>query len=480
MKKQTNLKHMWTVGLLLALLVGLCPVLPTAADNGTTDAAPTQDGGWWATVEENIRRAEYHVTWQEHTYLADVTAGAYQAPNRAQNLRTYFSAEGLVVIPRVWPEAGEVPPWRWELTLTAWGRTSTLKAVSAADLQAQDNRIEYQRGGPSAGPSTSSGQASGQGLVEWYVNDENGLEQGFSLAFPPVEAAAGEPLQLDLLVGGDLAGEVVREGTAVEFHNPGGEDGLRYGSLQAIDAEGRSLPAWLSLQGATLSLFVDDEEAIYPIQIDPTLTGLSNDYDWSIIADQLGVDDLLGYSVATAGDVNGDGYSDVLVGMPEYDEGDTNEGAVFVFYGSASGLPANPSPFPIWQINQGEAHFGTSVAAAGDVNGDGYGDIIVGAPYWTDSQTDEGGVWVFLGSSSGLVLPPWSSQGGGQQDAEFGASVATAGDANRDGYSDVIVGAPFYHNGETDEGRVRRTLPGWPRATRPTPIWATASLPLAT
>jgi hypothetical protein len=437
MNKRANLKHMWTVGLLLALLVGLCPVLPVAADSGTTDAASTQDAGWWATVEENIRRAEYHVTWQEHTYLADVTTGAYQAPNRAQNLRTYFSAEGLVVIPRVWPEAGETPPWRWELTLTAWGRASTLKAVPAADLQAQDNRIEYQHGG----------------LAEWYVNDENGLEQGFSLAAPPAGTPTGEPLQLDLLIGGDLAGEVVHEGAAVEFRNPGGEDGLRYGSLQAVDAGDRSLPTWLTLTGATLSLFVDDAEAVYPIQIDPSITGLSEDYDWSIIADQSGVDDHLGYSVATAGDVNGDGYSDVLVGMPEYDEGDTDEGGVFLFYGSASGLPTNPSPFPIWQINQDGAHFGESVAAAGDVNGDGYGDVIVGAPYLTDSQSHEGGVWVFLGSSSGLVLPPWSSQSGGQQDAEFGASVATAGDVNRDGYSDVIVGAPFYHNGETDEGR---------------------------
>ena len=441
MKQKPNLYRLWSVALLLALLVGLGPV--SLAAEGSAAAGPVQqeNDDWWSTVEVDIRQSEYHVTWQEQTYLADVDA-SYQAPNRAQNLRTYFAAEGLIIIPRVWPEGGEAPPWRWELQLIAWGRASVLEAVPPAEIQTQDNSIAYRRGDI----------ASEQGLIEWYRNDENGLEQGFTLASPLPGGPEEEPLRLDLRIGGDLVAEIVGEGTAVEFHNPAGQDGLRYDGLRVVDATGHALPAWFSLQGTTLSLFVDDAEAVYPIQIDPTITGLSEDWDWSVMATEQGVDDYLGYAVATAGDVNGDGYSDVLIGMPRYDEGNTDEGAVFVYYGSPTGLATEVSRE--WQSNQDGARFGSSVAPAGDVNGDGYGDVIVGAPYWDDGQTDEGGVWVYIGSSTGLGTEPWDYQDGGQEDAQFGNAVATAGDVNGDGYSDVIVGASFYQSGESDEGRV--------------------------
>ncbi len=157
-----------------------------------------------------------------------------------------------------------------------------------------------------------------------------------------------------------------------------------------------------------------------------------------------------GISVSTAGDVNGDGYSDVIIGAHYYDGGQTNEGRVYVYHGSASGLATSPN----WtgQSNQADAHYGTSVACAGDVNGDGYSDVIIGIPEFDNNETDEGRAYVYHGSASGLsTLPTWSAEPN-VSNASFGRSVATAGDINGDGYADVIVGAPLYTNGQGDEG----------------------------
>jgi len=107
----------------------------------------------------------------------------------------------------------------------------------------------------------------------------------------------------------------------------------------------------------------------------------------------------LGWSVAGAGDVNGDGYADVIVGAHEYDAGDLIEGAAFVFLGSASGI-ANGDPTTAWarlESDQVGALLGWSVAGAGDVNGDNLADVIVGALLFDAGERDGGAAFVFLG-----------------------------------------------------------------------------------
>ena len=113
--------------------------------------------------------------------------------------------------------------------------------------------------------------------------------------------------------------------------------------------------------------------------------------------------------MATAGDVNGDGYADVIVGAPNYDNGQTDEGRAFVYHGSASGLSTTAN----WtaESDQASAYFGYSVATAGDVNGDGYADVIVGAPNYDNGQTDEGRAFVYHGSASGLsTTANWTAE----------------------------------------------------------------------
>jgi hypothetical protein len=155
-----------------------------------------------------------------------------------------------------------------------------------------------------------------------------------------------------------------------------------------------------------------------------------------------------GSSVSSAGDVNGDGYGDLIVGAPHRANGEVGEGAAFLFLGSAAGL--SPEPARILEGDQAGAHFGFSVATAGDVNGDGYGDVLVGAPDF--GAGGEGAAFLYLGSPAGLSPVPERTWPGSRAGGRFGSSVGRAGDVNADGFEDVVIGAPGDDAGEIDEG----------------------------
>ncbi len=179
--------------------------------------------------------------------------------------------------------------------------------------------------------------------------------------------------------------------------------------------------------------------------------GLATSANWSNENNQVGSQ--FGYSVSIAGDVNGDGYADVIVGAPYYDNGQTDEGRAYVYHGSLSGLSASPD----WtkEFNEDSANFGYAVSTAGDVNGDGYSDVIVSANLWDGANyTDQGRVWVFNGSSTGLSTSASWDDNSQQDNAQLGSSVSTAGDVNGDGFSDIIVGADNYNSGQSGEGKV--------------------------
>jgi hypothetical protein len=159
-----------------------------------------------------------------------------------------------------------------------------------------------------------------------------------------------------------------------------------------------------------------------------------------------------GISVASAGDVNGDGYADVVVGAHMQDNGAGNEGNAFVYYGSAAGIPATPSATLDNPLNQPDGNFGISVASAGDVNGDGLADLIVGASMQNNGATDEGTAYLFYGATGGISATPSVTidsplNHGGDR---FGVSVASAGDVNGDGLADLVVGAYRQDAGGTD------------------------------
>jgi hypothetical protein len=203
----------------------------------------------------------------------------------------------------------------------------------------------------------------------------------------------------------------------------------------------------------------EDQEGVYPQYVAQLLTSPS----WMAEGDQL--DCRFGLSVASAGDVNKDGYSDVIVGAPVYDVEVNDAGRAYVYHGGPSGL--SPTPSWIAQSDRPHANFGHSVASAGDVNGDGYSDVVVGAWSYSNGQLDEGRAYVYHGGPSGLSgTPAWTVESD-REDARFGYDVASAGDVNGDGYSDLIVGA-WHHN--TGQGRAY-VYHGGPSGLSLTPSW---------
>jgi hypothetical protein len=135
-----------------------------------------------------------------------------------------------------------------------------------------------------------------------------------------------------------------------------------------------------------------------------------------------------GCSVAKAGDINLDGFDDVIIGASETSGG----GSAYVYSGS------NGSLLYQWDAQTGSDSFGNSVSGAGDVNGDGIPDVIVGAPFFMSSGTYNGAAYVYSGAD-GSLLYQWYAQ---NPAAQFGWSVSAAGDVDNDGFDDVIVGAP--------------------------------------
>jgi subtilisin-like proprotein convertase family protein len=148
-----------------------------------------------------------------------------------------------------------------------------------------------------------------------------------------------------------------------------------------------------------------------------------------------------GHAVAAV-NVNGDAYDDALISAHAYDNGELNEGRVYLYYGSNSGLNATPG----WtgESNAASALFGFALANAGDVDNDGFEDFLVGAPNYSGAFSNQGAAYVYYGSASGPGATPWKAEGD-LFIAWLGWSVAGAGDVNKDGYADVIIGSPGYN-----------------------------------
>lgn len=163
------------------------------------------------------------------------------------------------------------------------------------------------------------------------------------------------------------------------------------------------------------------------------------------LAPNAGVPIYFGYAVASGGDVDGDGIADVAVGDPySRDLGSVN-GSVWIFSGADGSV--------LHHIEGGGGFFGGAVAMAGDVNRDGRCDLLAGAPTESSVATNGGQATLFSGLD-GTVLATFAPTSPLQTDWNLGNSLCGAGDVNHDGFADLLVGAPGYFDSGGGSGTI--------------------------
>ena len=403
------------------------------------------DKDWLRSAQEFITESEYDFKNYASSSLD------YYAANRKQKTGFTFSQSGYSVSAIEFGNKNE--HWRADFEivklgkgkneLTPFGARSALNAKSILRYSFEKFAIEY-------------------------INNQEGLRQNFIVTEKP---AGNEKLEVILHLQTDLIASV--NNNELILKDKKGINRLFYKDLKVWDANHQVLHASMKLcAGNMLAIVVNDQQAQYPITIDP----LNQTPEWTTSADgvlpgligQLAVDAAYGFSVAGLGDVNGDGYDDVAVGAPAMVDLIAGTGtlaavgAVFVYYGSSSGLPVTPAARLQPTTAVAGALFGYSIAG-GDITGDGKNDILVGAPMDNIVVSVGGGstisgrvgkVYAFNGATlSTNTTPLIIIQLSGSNiisnlnisvKALFGFSVAVTEDLNADGKKDVIVGAPTY------------------------------------
>jgi hypothetical protein len=404
--------HHWKRAFMLIAVLCLVPALPPAVAAGaepppladTDNPAATTHIKAFDDLPAGLAGALARSLAGELSpdYHFSPTEGGVETANPAQSLAFTFTPAGV----QVRDAAGA---WTWGLALEGIGRGAQIAPVPAAELVAEDTRLEYRRGSQ---------------VTEWYLNSTWGLEQGFTLASPQPTFQGRRGIErggliLQLALSGDLQAE--QDGDdALLLHDDEGQAVARYAGLHAYDASGRSLPATLALAhgGRSLAIQVDDSGARYPVTVDP----------WIQVAQFKGEEageDLLGMSVAIDGDT-------VVAGAPYDDDNGYQTGAVYVFSGAggwtgiltevAKLTPTDPVAPASW--------FGCSVAISGDT-------IVVGSCWSQTVHVFEkaAGGW---GATTGEVAKLTTSDSGGY----LGNSVAIDDTA-----ATIVVGAPKTHIG---------------------------------
>lgn len=277
--------------------------------------------------------------------------------------------------------------------------------------------------GKAAGDINGDGYADA--IIGAYGADGGGTDKGQAYIYYGGITGFKITQEANVIITGEADSDAL--GVSVALAGDVNKDGytdIIVGADQANVLRGK---AYLYFGGPSLPKFLT------PAQADVTFSGITGK-------------DYLGCSVSSAGDVNGDGYADVIVGAYGFD-GALAKGRAYIYYGGAS--MDNTPDITLTGENDSD-RFGDTVAAAGDVNGDGYADVIVSARGWP-SASFQGKSYIFFGGAA----PDSSSEVtiSAQTAGDNLRAVSTAGDMNGDGYADVIMGAYGADGGGLDKGQ---------------------------
>ncbi|HEV7781202.1 MAG TPA: T9SS type A sorting domain-containing protein [Chitinophagaceae bacterium] len=431
-------------------LMALFAVLNVQAQQSQQEQLPAgASADWYANATSHIQKIGYN-------FYPATKAGHFHASNTGNHLGFDIQPGGYTVY-NMKKDKNE-KAWKADFTIFGIGRRSSAAAI--------DKNASAVNNGSSL--TFPSGFADVQ-----YVNDAKGLRQNFIVN----ERPAGEgSLYTTLQVNTALQGKNMDNNKLV-FHTAGNAKDIKliYDELKVWDATNRILEASMTFNKETsqVMITVNDANAVYPVTIDP----LNRTPEWTAGADgvlpallnSLQVQSLYGLTVAGLGDVNADGFDDVAVSAPSMADvftgtgSLTGVGAVFIYFGSATGLPVNPSKTLQPTTAVTGALFGYSVAG-GDVTGDGINDIIIGAPLDRVTVNFGGGggilngtvgkVYIYQGGLltgtnptpllSVSLTAPLLTSATITINALFGFALDVADDMNGDSKGEIVVGAPTY------------------------------------
>ncbi len=347
----------------------------------------------WDDIQVRLQESRYYPTWSQ-------TAQGYAASNPRHQWGITYD-EGAVLVN---PSLGK--DWSWLLTPAGYGyRGNIVPMNDDPEVVVNENSIEF---------------VYNKDLTGWYVNDEKGLEHGFTINAPPQPISNGN-LLFEMSLQTSLT--PINEGENTVFLDDSGKVVLNYGKLIVTDAYGHIIPSALCIFSDSITISVNDTNAVYPLKIDPILIAEIA----KLTASDGAAGDNFGQSVSIYGDT-------VVVGARFDDIGaNSNQGSAYIFERNHGG-PDNWGMVVKITSSDGEAgdSFGESISISGDT-------IAVGADLEDSGVTySQGAVYIFERNQGGPnnwgeVAKILASDG--LNEDYFGSAVSIDGDT-------LVVGVP--------------------------------------